>query len=239
MKKMEWLFRRPALVIATLALFVALGGGAYAATGQINGSQLKNGTVQSWKLTHLAWRQLRGQTGPAGARGPAGAVGATGAQGPRGDSGPQGPAGTPILFESTQECSPDLCLDAAPDPAGDAGSSGWGWDNQSNGPVTSLSVGSTNTLTVTVLQPNAESADGSVTVNFDPYDFTLKSTPDDGDCTTTSVEVSCSFTDLAHDSKSIPFSFQTQHADPDAVIGVQADVNGEVATQQIPVAITQ
>jgi len=211
-KKMQWLFRRPALVIAALALFVALGGGAYAADGKISGTQLENGTVQSWKLTHLAWRQLRGHTGP---------------------------PGTPILFESTQECAPDLCLDAAPDPAGDAGSSGWGWDNASNKPVTSLAVGSTNTLTVTVLQPNAESADGSVTVNFDPYDFTLQTTPDDGTCTTSSVEVSCSFTDLAHGSKSIPFSFQAEHVDPDAVIGVQADVSGEAAMQQIPVAITK
>jgi hypothetical protein len=232
---MQWLFKRPALVIASLALFVALGGGAYAASGMINGSQLKNHSVQSWKLTHLAWRQLRGDTGPRGPSGPAGHVGPAG---PTGASGPTGPAGTPILFESTQECAPDLCLDAAPDPAGDAGSSGWGWNDQANGPVTSLAVNSTNTLTVAVLQPNNESADGSVTVNFDPYDFTLQSTPDDGDCTTTSVQVSCNFTDLGHDAKSIPFSFKAQHADPDAVIGVQADVNGEVAMQQIPVAIT-
>lgn len=41
---------QPSTVIATVALFVALGGTSYAVSGQINGSQLKNGSVTGKKL---------------------------------------------------------------------------------------------------------------------------------------------------------------------------------------------
>src|SRR2546423_685496 len=78
----------PGLVIAVVALFIALGGTAFAAkhylitsTGQIKPSVLK---------------KLRGNRGPAGAKGATGATGATGAAGPAGAPGAlgkEGPAG--------------------------------------------------------------------------------------------------------------------------------------------------
>ncbi|MDX6684838.1 MAG: hypothetical protein QOF86_966 [Baekduia sp.] len=89
-------------VIASVALFLALGGGAYAAVATIPSA---DGTIHGCYATSggglrvvaaghactkhektLAWNEK----GPAGARG---ATGATGAAGPQGTAGPQGPAG--------------------------------------------------------------------------------------------------------------------------------------------------
>lgn len=93
----------PALVISCLALFVALGGGAYAAIAlpknSVGAKQLKANAVTSAKVadgslaaTDFAAGQLpAGQTGPAG---PKGADGARGAQGEPGPVGATGPAGT-------------------------------------------------------------------------------------------------------------------------------------------------
>ena len=79
--------KHPATVIATVALFVALGGGAAAyASGLINGSQIKNHSIPAKKLTKSAIQSLRGQRGPAGANGTPGAKGA------KGDTGAPGSA---------------------------------------------------------------------------------------------------------------------------------------------------
>jgi hypothetical protein len=186
----------------------------------------------------------KGDTGTTGAKGDAGATGArgaTGATGPQGDPGIQGPAGTPILFASTQNCTPDLCIDAAPGPQGAAGAGGWGWDNDANAPITDLVVGSTNALTVTVLQPNAENSDGSITLTWDPYDFALVGNSDaSANCTTTTdyPSMSCSYSDLAHSAKSDAFQFTALHDDPDAVVAATTNVGGEQATAQFPVSIT-
>ncbi|HET9593151.1 MAG TPA: hypothetical protein VFP17_09570 [Solirubrobacterales bacterium] len=68
-------------VIATLALFLALGGGAYAATqlpkNSVGSKQLKKGAVTPAKLNGAAKATLTGPVGPAGPQGPAGASGAT------------------------------------------------------------------------------------------------------------------------------------------------------------------
>lgn len=89
----------PALVIACLALFVALGGTGYAASGGLAGNGNGNGSA----TVARAHRPLRGPRGPRGPRGfrgatgpqgPAGPQGATGPQGPQGPSGGQGPAGS-------------------------------------------------------------------------------------------------------------------------------------------------
>lgn len=99
------------IILSALALTVSLtGAGAYAAN-QINGANIKSGTIPASKLTPKAVNQLRGArglagadgaAGPAGSRGPAGskgdtgAPGAPGAAGPagaQGDAGPVGPAG--------------------------------------------------------------------------------------------------------------------------------------------------
>ncbi len=81
--------KHPATVIAAVALFVALGGGAAWASGLIRGSLIKNHSIPAKKLTRSALRSLhgkRGKTGPTGPTGPAGPPGATGERGPIGPS---------------------------------------------------------------------------------------------------------------------------------------------------------
>jgi hypothetical protein len=76
-------------VVATLALFLALGGGAYAAIklpkNSVTSAQVKNGSLTAKDFKK---GQLKGKTGP---------VGPTGQQGPQGDRGPAGPQGPPGL----------------------------------------------------------------------------------------------------------------------------------------------
>lgn len=99
-------------VAATLALFLALGGGAYAATqlprNSVDTAQLKKEAVTAGKIAKKTRNQLRGDRGPAGPQGPAGkagkpgpkgATGAKGAQGPRGEKGERGEPGTGPAFE--------------------------------------------------------------------------------------------------------------------------------------------
>jgi hypothetical protein len=93
--------KHPATVIAAVALFIALGGGAVAyAAGVINGSQIKNHSIAKKKLTKKAIKQLKGN------RGPAGPAGAAGPPGPKGDTGPQGPGGSIVTFDATGTASP-------------------------------------------------------------------------------------------------------------------------------------
>jgi hypothetical protein len=84
----------PAMVVALIALFVAMAGGAYAATqlpkNSVGSAQLKNSAVTPAKLSSAAKTALS-TPGPAGATGPAGPKGDTG---PRGDEGPRGDTGT-------------------------------------------------------------------------------------------------------------------------------------------------
>ena len=104
----------PAMVIAVVALFVALGGTSLAAAkllpDSVGSPQVINGSLQTVDLSTKAKKALKGNTGPQGAPGAAGQTGATGAQGapgaagqtgavgPAGATGPQGapgPQGTP------------------------------------------------------------------------------------------------------------------------------------------------
>jgi hypothetical protein len=87
--------KHPATVVAAIALFVALGGGAAYASGLISGSRIKNHSIPAKKLTASAVKALRGTRGPAGRRGAAGATGATGAPGPKGATGSPGAPGAP------------------------------------------------------------------------------------------------------------------------------------------------
>ncbi len=90
---MRRLLPHAALALAGVALFVALGGPAYAARAisgtsikpkSITATQLADGAVTLTKVSTAARAALRGATGPAGAaggpgaKGPAGATGATG-----------------------------------------------------------------------------------------------------------------------------------------------------------------
>jgi hypothetical protein len=91
-------------VVAVIALFIALGGGAYAAfkvpKESVGTKQLKDDAVTPPKVapeTVNLFRGQRGATGPqgaAGAPGAAGEPGTAGATGPQGATGHQGPAGT-------------------------------------------------------------------------------------------------------------------------------------------------
>jgi hypothetical protein len=95
-------------VTASLALFVALGGGAYAAAtiksgnvvdGSLTGVDVKNESIRSADVSGLkAGDFTKGQlpAGKAGAQGAQGAQGPQGLQGLKGDQGIPGPiAGTP------------------------------------------------------------------------------------------------------------------------------------------------
>jgi hypothetical protein len=99
----------PATLIAILALFVAVGGTATAASGLINGKNIKRGTVSTKQLknksitkaklkpaTFKALKGKRGATGATGAQGLPGLPGVPGIigpQGPKGATGAKGPAG--------------------------------------------------------------------------------------------------------------------------------------------------
>jgi Collagen triple helix repeat (20 copies) len=84
-------------VAASLALFIALGGGAYAAIvlpkDSVTTVQVKNGSL-------LAKDFRRGQL-PRGPQGPPGAAGARGLQGVKGDTGPEGIQGVQGLKGDT------------------------------------------------------------------------------------------------------------------------------------------
>jgi hypothetical protein len=99
--------RRPSasLVVATVALFVALGGAGYAVVSlprnSVGTPQLKNSAVNSAKVRDRsllardfkAGQLPQGNTGPQGLPGPVGATGPAGAQGPAGEQGATGAAG--------------------------------------------------------------------------------------------------------------------------------------------------
>ena len=102
------LFRSHTTAVAYLALFVALGGSAYAAvtiTGKnikdatITGKDIRNRSLGPNKLSAATLRSFAGKggqagpQGPAGERGPAGPKGDSGPAGPNGDAGPAGPEG--------------------------------------------------------------------------------------------------------------------------------------------------
>jgi hypothetical protein len=82
-------------VVATLALFIALGGGAYAATklpkNSVGPTQLRKNAVTSSKVKDGSLhRQDFATKDLASLRGPGGATGATGATGAKGDKGTVG-----------------------------------------------------------------------------------------------------------------------------------------------------
>jgi hypothetical protein len=193
-----------------------------------------------YRLAHNPPAGLKGKPGPAGATG---AAGSAGPAGPTGATGPRGPAGTPSSFESTESCTPGLCIDAAPGPLGKAGGGGWGWDASANAPVTQLKVGSSHTLTVTALQSKGDlQADGTYTVTWDPND--LKYVGHSGDtsakCThTVGNSITCSYTDLAHTSKGDGFTFKALRASPLTIVTATVLLgDGSRADAQFPVSIT-
>jgi hypothetical protein len=85
--------------VGLVALFIALGGSAYAAAElprhSVGTAQLKAGAVTSAKVKAHSLRRSDFAPGqvPAGPAGATGAPGAAGSPGPTGATGPQGPAG--------------------------------------------------------------------------------------------------------------------------------------------------
>jgi hypothetical protein len=77
------------LIVAIAALVLALGGGAYAASGALTSKQKKEVT----KIAQTEAKKFAGKTGPAGSNGSNGSKGDTGATGPEGKQGPQGKQG--------------------------------------------------------------------------------------------------------------------------------------------------
>jgi Collagen triple helix repeat (20 copies) len=131
-------------VMASVALFAALGGVSYAAatlpTNSVGSRQIKSGAVTSAKVkdgtlqgTDFGAGQLpsgaqgprgeKGDPGATGAQGPKGDAGATGAQGPKGEAGansPQGPKGD----AGPQGPKGDAGATGSQGPKGDAGATG-------------------------------------------------------------------------------------------------------------------
>jgi len=93
-------------VMATIAVFIALGGASYAAVklpkNSVGANQLKKEAVTPAKLSKASKIALtgpqapvgvQGPSGPQGPRGDTGAMGATGEQGEKGEKGDQGEKG--------------------------------------------------------------------------------------------------------------------------------------------------
>ena len=111
----------PAMVVALIALFVALGGSTYAAvilpTNSVGTKQLKNGAVTASKIGKDAVTSTNVKDGsllatdfragqlPAGQQGPQGPQGIQGPQGPQGPQGLQGLPGTSKTVTVEQDVS--------------------------------------------------------------------------------------------------------------------------------------
>jgi hypothetical protein len=130
MKPTSMRLRRPspALIVASVALFVALSGGAYAASQLVGTKQLKNGAVTSAKVRDgslLAKDFKAGQLrrGKRGARGPKGDPGPVGPTGPAGASPFLATAGSDASLRCASWCylsdqpgAAVLSLDSPPSP---------------------------------------------------------------------------------------------------------------------------
>jgi hypothetical protein len=104
-------------VMATIAVFVALGGVGYAATrlprNSVGTKQIRRAAVTPAKLSKAAKSKLVGPAGPEGPRGAAGPQGPRGAQGTAGEKGARGPAGDPGTARAWASVEPDGKLAAA------------------------------------------------------------------------------------------------------------------------------
>lgn len=84
-------YGKAGLIISILALVMALGGGAYAASGGLTAKEKKE--VKAIAKGKQGPRGKTGATGPAGPAGPQGPAGAAGAKGDKGDKGDTGNTG--------------------------------------------------------------------------------------------------------------------------------------------------
>jgi hypothetical protein len=108
----------PALVIALIALFFALGGSGYAASRAIvSSSSAKTRGVRHRRHGPRGPKGPPGPMGATGAAGPRGAMGLKGLAGTRGATGPQGPQGVPGTARAYALVEP-LCDGCGEAPAG-------------------------------------------------------------------------------------------------------------------------
>jgi hypothetical protein len=113
--------------MASIAVFIALGGGAYALSlgkGSIRSKHLKAGAVTSAKVadnsligSDIDEETLQVPRGEAGPRGPKGDAGNPGVQGPAGPQGAPGLSGVQVVSSSTGNSSSNKTA-AANCPAG-------------------------------------------------------------------------------------------------------------------------
>jgi hypothetical protein len=100
-------------VMATIAVFVALGGGAYAAftlpANSVGSRQLRNSAVTPKKVARATIKLFKGQKGVPGPKGDQGRQGVPGRQGLQGPVGPSN-----VYFTSSTSVGAELTL-----PAGD------------------------------------------------------------------------------------------------------------------------
>lgn len=109
--KRRWRAPSPSLIVALVALFVALGGTAYAASSlpknsvgakqlkknAVTSAKIKNGSVTKKKISKATIAALKGSRGPQGLQGQ---------QGPQGAQGPAGPGGSILAFDANATAGP-------------------------------------------------------------------------------------------------------------------------------------
>lgn len=108
---MNWISKHrpsPATAIALAALFVALGGVAYATIPDSNGTihgcyQRTNGNLRV--VESAGDCRSRERALDLNQQGPEGATGASGPQGPKGDKGDPGNEGSPVAYARVGRCS--------------------------------------------------------------------------------------------------------------------------------------
>lgn len=117
----------PATAVALLALFVSLGGSAYA-INKIGTNQIRNGAVTKPKLAKNLKRQLnqKAQPGAKGANGPTGPTGPAGTTGHQGDPGTDGIVDPNRLYEVTATRTGSGVVTATCN-TGDWVLTGWTW----------------------------------------------------------------------------------------------------------------
>jgi len=184
-----------------------------------------------------------GATGAAGPQGPAGSIGLTGATGATGPAGATGATG-PAELEAWSSCTATLCIDAPPEgPQGLDGSGGWGWDSTTNAPVSSVAVGSSAPLTVTVLRPDPSGSPVTITLTFSSADFTLNDTNSAGVVGTNPFDrggvetFSASGDTVNHNDWSTAYTFTAVGVNPSALVTATVSENGQTASETFPIAI--
>ena len=113
----------PSMAVAFCALFLALGGSAFAAKHFIDGHKIAKGTIPMNRLSksvqHKLNAKLRAGKGPQGPKGDQGPQGPKGDKGDRGDSGAPGAPGAPGANPGVPVVVvPDLGSNTAPPTSG-------------------------------------------------------------------------------------------------------------------------